>query len=156
MKKRATIVSVLFVLALQMSVAMAASAQNVPADRYTGSDWKTVPDLVREFFVIGYAHGYSRGIRLAASLKSVNGKGTSAPQAAMEKLYVRNVHSSNKIVGYDKIEDEMNLFYQDFRNTPVCWGDAELISILALSGGAPSETELDAVRSDDAKEGCPN
>jgi len=86
----------------------------------------------------------------------MNGKGDSAPKTAMERLYANNRNSSDKNVEYDKINDEMSLFYQDFRNTPVCWGDAELISTIVLAGGTPSETELDAVRSEDAKEGCPN
>lgn len=87
----------------------------------------------------------------------MNGKGAAAPQTAIERLYLRNVHPENdQVQGFDKIEDEMNLFYKDFRNIAVCWGDAELISLLTLSGGAPSQTELDAVRSEDAKEGCPN
>lgn len=116
-----------------------------------------MPDAIRSFFVIGYGHGYSRGIRLAASLKSTDGKGASAPQSAMEKLYFRNVRGGiDKVQGWDTIKDQMSLFYQDFRNTPVCWGDAELIAILSLSGAAPSDAELAAVRSEDARAGCPN
>jgi hypothetical protein len=143
------------VCVLQIAFVAGANAQS--SSMYTGTDWKTMPDAIRSFFVIGYGHGYSRGIRLAASLKSTDGKGASAPQSAMEKLYFRLVRGGNdKIQGWDAIKDQMTLFYQDFRNTPVCWGDAELIAILSLSGGAPSDSELAAVRSEDARAGCPN
>lgn len=153
MTKRAP---VLFALLLCVLLA-ATTAKAQSSSLYTGSDWNTLPEAIRSFFVIGYAHGYSRGIRLAASLKALNGNGTASPQTAMERLYLRNLKRGNdKIQQYDKIKDEMTLFYNDFRNTPVCWGDAELIAILSLSGGAPSEADLDAVRSADAKEGCPN
>lgn len=155
MTKRAPIFSALLVCVL-LALTTGAKAQPAPSF-YTGSDWNTLPEAIRSFFVIGYAHGFSRGIRLAASLKSINGNGTTGAQTAMERLYLRNLNRENdKIQQYDKIEAGITLFYKDFRNTPVCWGDAELISILTLSGGAPSDAELDAVRSADAKEGCPN
>jgi hypothetical protein len=151
MTNRAPIFSALLVYIL-LTLTTGAKAQSPPS-LYTGSDWNTTPEALHSFFVIGYAHGFSRGIRLAASLKSINGNGNTA----MERLYFRNRSRGNdKQQQFDKIEHEMTLFYNDFRNTPVCWGDAELISILTLSGAAPSDAELDAVRSEDAKEGCPN
>jgi len=63
MMKRATIFSLYLVCALQMSVTMSVKARNAPSNRYTGSDWNAAPELVRAFFVIGYAHGYSRGLK---------------------------------------------------------------------------------------------
>src|ERR1700730_10742583 len=92
MTKRAKFFSLFLAGVLQLSVTMGARAQSSPSTLYTGSDWNTIPVAVRRFFVIGYGHGFSRGIRLAASLKTINGKGAFAPQAAMERLYLRNFH----------------------------------------------------------------
>jgi hypothetical protein len=58
-----------------------------------------------------------------------------------------------RILSNQEIIDEMNLFYKDFRNAPVCWVDAESIAELALTVGAPSKQELGAIRSEDAKNG---
>lgn len=53
-----------------------------------------------------------------------------------------------------EIADEVTLFYKDYRNISVCWGDAREIAGLTIEGDAPSEAEIDALRSEDAKEGC--
>jgi hypothetical protein len=87
---------------------------------------------------------------------SADGKQVSDHQSAWDKLILRN---TTRAVGsqkpsYGEIIDETALFYKDFRNIPVCWAEAVGIAQLTLEGGAPSEAELDEVRSEDAKKSC--
>jgi hypothetical protein len=87
---------------------------------------------------------------------SVEGKQAPVPQNAWDNLVLRNSPrtAGSQNPSYGEIINETALFYRDFRNTPVCWAEAVGISQLTLGGGAPSEAELDAVRSEDAKKRC--
>lgn len=48
----------------------------------------------------------------------------------------------------------MSLLYKDYRNIPVCMGDAENVAYLVLTGAAPSEAEIGMLRTEDAGESC--
>jgi hypothetical protein len=95
---------------------------------------------------------------MAASLKSLDNKDGASPRTARDLIILRNLlrydRTNPRILSNQVILDEMTLFYKDFRNSPVCWATAEPIAELALTIGAPSETELIAIRSEDARDGC--
>jgi len=53
-----------------------------------------------------------------------------------------------------QIENAVTTFYGDYRNAPVCWGDATEAATLSLAGKAPTEKKLEGWRTQDAKIGC--
>ena len=113
---------------------------------------------MRVLWLVGYDNGFTSGLRLATEVKSENNKEIPAPQSATERLHLRNFQrygaAHPRILSNQAIMDEMTTFYKDFRNTPVCWVDAEPIAELTLTVGAPTDAELDAIRAEDAKSGC--
>lgn len=52
------------------------------------------------------------------------------------------------------IIDGVEAFYSDFRNQPVCWGDAVKFSVMSGNGNAPNDEELDSARKAGAESGC--
>ena len=121
-----------------------------------GSSWNALSSVNRIYWIVGYDHGFTNALRLAEKLRSLGDRHI-APYTTTEKLQLRNVQrytSQARILSNQKIVDQMTLLYKDFRNTPICWANAEPIAELSLTVGAPSEAELDAVRREDAKAGC--
>lgn len=60
-------------------------------------------------------------------------------------MLVAPFHSPGQIV------TEMNAFYSDDRNAPVCWDDALIFSVSSLEGSPPTGKELSAARARGAK-----
>lgn len=60
----------------------------------------------------------------------------------------------NQQTNTGQIGQAMDAFYSDYRNAPVCWGDALKFSIMSLDGDAPSDQDLDIARKSDAQSGC--
>lgn len=122
-----------------------------------GSWWVKASAAERTFWLVGYDDGFTDAFRLAASMKSENDN-LPTPWSVSGRLKLRNLRRYNaanpQMLTNNAISDEMTLFYKDFRNTPVCWSDAEVVAELALTVGAPSEGDLDALRAEDAKAGC--
>jgi hypothetical protein len=106
---------------------------------------------------VGYDDGFTDAFELAASIKSENDT-LPSPLTVAARLKLRNLRrlsvAKPQMLTNNAITDEMTLFYKDYRNTPVCWSDAEVVAELALTVGAPSEVELDTLRAEDAKSGC--
>jgi hypothetical protein len=143
------------------SLTRVASA-GVPAQQDTpptanGSGWNGLSQEMQLGFVIGFDAGIARGSSLAAGVKSLDGKGSPIAEKARDKMWLRGLQRLPQPLttfSYGQRLGEVTLFYKDFRNTPVCWGDAVSIAEFTLYGIAPSEAELDAVRAEDAKEDC--
>jgi hypothetical protein len=141
-------------LAILMASSAFAQTEYLSLD---GSWWTKASAAERTFWVVGYDDGFTNALRLATSVKSERNK--EHPQTMSERLLLRvflRYGSGNppRILTNHEVLDEMDLFYKDFRNTPVCWSDAEVVAELALTVGAPSEVDLDALRAEDAKSGC--
>jgi hypothetical protein len=148
-KKRTVVSSVFLVFVLQMFSPITAKAQSLD-----GAEWNKTSGLGYWTFRRGYDRGVAR-LHLATSLKFKSANGKELQARASDRLFLRNrVLSFARPVKNGEITDEMTLFYKDFRNTPVCWWDAAEIAELTLKGAAPSENDLVALRSEDAKDGC--
>ena len=146
----------LFALVLQIAAAPRVNAQSSATTELNGSSWDVFTTSEHTMYVKGFADGYSLSYGLARSSKPSDGDESSNSETEMEKLFLRN---SQRAAGAGKPSNgeevgEITRFYADFRNAPVCWSDAAAIANLTLKGAAPSDSELDAVRSEDAKKGC--
>jgi hypothetical protein len=157
MKKRTAALSVFLVFAFQMLSVVTADPQSTQDN---GSSCNILSADARLWFVVGYENGlkdgFEEGIQFTASKSEVDGKQAPPPQTAMYNLSLHNAPrtAGSRHPSKGEIIDEMTLFYKDFRNTPVCWGEAEQIAQLTLMGATPSDVDLDAIRSEDAKNGC--
>jgi hypothetical protein len=69
-----------------------------------------------------------------------------------EQIERKSAANSGLTMG--QLEATVSTFYDDYRNTPVCWDDATRFSTLSLKGNAPTEKELNAVRKKGAESGC--
>jgi hypothetical protein len=134
------------------------AAQRDTPPTANGTDWNGLSPEMQLGFVMGFDAGLARGESLAVGVKSLDGKGSPIAEKARDKMFLRGMQHIPYPVPtftYGQRMDEVTLFYKDFRNAPVCWADASNIAVFTLYGAAPSESELDAVRAEDAKEGCP-
>jgi hypothetical protein len=144
-----------FLAAILMASSAFAQTGYVSLD---GLLWAKSEVADRTFWLVGYDDGFTNALKLAASMKSETDKERPAPKTSSERIHLRNIQryavEIPQILSNRAILDEMTLFYKDFRNTPACWADAEPVAELALTVGAPSEADLDSLRSEDAKSGC--
>ena len=164
MKRRTAIFSAILVCVLPMFFATEAkdqsAAQSAPPIPLDGSDWNRASDissssnldLAHGFFMMGFQRGFEQGQGIMVRATATKSK-VDAFLSARDKLYL---HDMTKVQPRSpgEVFSETTLFYKDFRNAPVCWDDAMQIAKLTLEGAAPSDTELEAIRSEDAKEGC--
>jgi hypothetical protein len=161
MKKRTAIFSAILACVLPMLFAMEAKEQSVAAQfapPEDGSLWTMTDDISRVFFADGFERGFKDGITtgqvvVTEHLPTVSKSKVEAALSAREKLYLADTTKGRPFTN-GELFNETTLFYKDFRNTPVCWDDAMQIAKLTLEGAAPSDSELAAIRSEDAKKGC--
>jgi hypothetical protein len=155
MKKRTSIFSVILACVLPMLFTLDAKDQSVPAQSahpLDGSVWNGLGDGAHAFFMVGFQRGFEQGQAVMVRATATKSK-LDALLSARDKLYMGGPTKGQEMA-HGAVLDETTLFYKDFRNTQVCWEDAMQIAQLTLEGAAPSESELEAIRSEDAKEGC--
>ena len=163
MKKRTAIFSVISLCVLPMFLATAtkdqsAAAQTAPRPQLNGYAWDNSGDIQRVVFMAGFHAGFEQGLLtgevvVAAAAGHANKSKVDAALSARNKLYMADTTKGQKRTE-GEVLNETTLFYQDFRNAPVCWQDAAQIATLTLEGTAPSDGDLEAIRSEDAKKGC--
>ncbi len=150
MKTRAVMLSFFLVFVFQIFAAMTAKAQ----DSFDGNEWNKTSGLGYWTFIRGCKKGVER-LRLATSMKSKSANGKEIQPSASDKLFLSNLGLPfARDVKNGEISDVITVFYKDFHNAPVCWWDAYEIAQLTLKGAGPSEGDLMAFRSEDAKKGC--
>lgn len=128
--------------------------------RLDGSFWKilnsstTLGRGMKAMYVMGFINGYTRGMEDAALAVVGQAKVTTAErnQAKADLVGLRPL--LGRPYSPVQVTSEMDSFYGDYRNAPVCWDDALVFSLGALSGHPPSEQELSAARVEGAKGKC--
>jgi hypothetical protein len=124
-----------------------------------GTGWKSLTPTERDLYVAGFLHGYSTAIVHAGALADAKEKhqDTSSMPAdekselTMAKkvlpLFLRDPTGS-------QLDPTITTLYGDYRNMPVCFDDAILLSAASLAGNAATDQELDAARKRGAEKGC--
>jgi hypothetical protein len=126
--------------------------------------WKSYDRLERLLFVTGFNKGHAAGMtegfaEMLEAIMAVKPASSWTP-AEKEKLNEkgeqldRKADASYSGITVGQIEATVSTFYDDYRNMPVCWGDATRFCLSALKGNAPTEKELSAARKAGAESGC--
>jgi len=138
-----------------------------------GTNWKVFPDSQRIMYVYGFQQGYHQGVPDGMGLDSrwtikllakTHCNCTPMPTQLSEAEIVTEMNAEAEDKKYpfyghsettlNQFVETMSIFYNDYRNTPVCWDKALRFSAASLAGRAPTEEELDAARKADAESGC--
>ena len=134
--------------------------QNAAGPKYDGSAWNNLRNmdvLAQTLYTSGYVDGYRRG---SIADWVIHGSGKPAPldNSKITRLKIEsddlNGLGKNRRVTVAEVQEAMDAFYNDYRNAPVCWDDALVVSVESLNDDAPTEQELDATRKANAKTGC--
>jgi hypothetical protein len=130
-----------------------------------GNSWHTLPSAVRRFYVAGFSEGYALGVgqtTVLAIAKNAPEKVSSMKPVEME-YYQETLRWAKRIVPFElseqkksvkNLENTLDTFYSDYRNTPVCLDEATLFSMASLAGNAAPDQELDAARKKGAESEC--
>lgn len=130
---------------------------------WNGTDWKTLNRSNRTLFVMGFNRGYVAGMRdglkeaaeLFMAAKPASSWTPEERQKLKEKAeQIDQKSAAKQIATIQQIEAAVSAFYEDYKNTNVCWGDAVLLSTATLHGNAPAEQELFAARASGTESGC--
>jgi hypothetical protein len=130
---------------------------------WNGTDWKTLNSSDRTIFVLGFNRGHAAGMRdglkeaaeLFMAAKPVSSWTPEERQKLKEKAeQIDEKSAAKQTVTIQQIEAAVSAFYEDYKNTNVCWGDAVLFSTASLHGNAPTEQELLAARTSGTESGC--
>jgi len=142
-------------------------------ERQNGLYWKKLgssdfAQAGKAMYIDGFFAGYQHGIADAetAALTGKTGRAKQAPIPEASKRFVQNdapllawMSSQLRHGRFDfsngQIESEMDSFYGDYRNAPVCWDEALVFSLGALEGNPPSRQQLSFVRKLGAGTPCP-
>ncbi len=130
--------------------------------RYGGARWKPLTTYEKSLYAFGFSRGYEQGFEEAGSVAIVNiqsQRSLPVPTPEQKKKFSELAaqardHSfiGRAIVG--QLIATVDTFYGDYRNMPVCWNDAVLLSSVSLEGRAPTEESLEAARKRGAESGC--
>lgn len=113
--------------------------------------WKTLDSSMQDIYLSGFGDGFHDG----AQAEILPSRTPNAKRTLLIHFFAPYLSNELNAATIDKVRSEMDLFYNNVRNAPVCFSDARNVTLLALSGRALTEVELDALRSEDAKDGCP-
>jgi hypothetical protein len=137
---------------------------------FNGAFWNslgssTLASGVKAAYISGFTGGFLRGLadgsirtRLATKAgnaatisptQSKNGAALLAEDAPLLSAFV----SKSFGLSNGEMVSEMDAFYRDFRNAPVCWDNALMFSIGSLEGRPPTEEQLSSARVAGAKSG---
>jgi hypothetical protein len=128
-----------------------------------GGDWKALSSTDRELYVAGFVQGYGQGTLHAGSMamEKLAPEKVSSMTPAQKNDYNESLGRAHKVapillhgVSASGLEVTASTFYADYRNTPVCFDDAIIVSSMALAGSPATEQELGAVRKRGATSGC--
>jgi hypothetical protein len=123
-----------------------------------GNLWNSLSPGSRALWFGGYYEGYSSGLKMAATFKSIDDTKAFETLSSGEQIHLRSLARYGdpnwKMVSNQEIIDEMIRFYKDPHNLPVCWENAEPIAELTLATHGLSDAELTAIRGEDTKTGC--
>lgn len=130
---------------------------------WNGTAWKTLNLSERAAFVMGFDRGRAAGKRdgmkeileVIVAARPVASWTSEERQKLKEKAeQIDQKSAANSEVTMRQLEATVSAFYGDYRNMPVCWGDAILLSTESLKGKSPTEQELTAARKSGAESGC--
>lgn len=130
---------------------------------WNGTRWKTLSPFERAVFVMGFNRGHAAGMRdgmkavldVLLAARPATSWTPKERQALEEKADQLDQKSAGKQdVTIQQLESAVSSFYEDHKNTNVCWDDAVLLSTASLQGNAPTEQELAAARKSGAESGC--
>lgn len=130
-----------FILAsvlLLLPFASVAQESQTPLPR-DGTTWAKMDYLSKAFYVGGFRAGYMTGYLRA--------------HGNAEKVEYSEAVPSARRTNAD-IEKQVDLFYSDYKNAPICIFDAVSFSIESLDGNAPTEKVLQTSRESGSKQGC--
>jgi hypothetical protein len=105
-----------------------------------GTFWAEMDAGSKGTYVLGFAAGYFRGYVHA----TVDSKG---PEGARATESINKAFLGGSV---GDIKKQMDLFYSNYANTPICMGDAIMAVYKAQAGAAPTEQSLINTRKTDA------
>lgn len=136
-------------LLLTLAAALATSSQeakHAPTTNLDGTFWAEMDTLSKATYVIGFTSGYFRGYVNA----TVDNKGPEAARAAPSKDVNKAFLSGPASYSVGDVAKQIDLFYSNYANTPICMGDAVMAVYMSQAGEAVSEQFLINTRKTDA------
>jgi hypothetical protein len=125
-----------FVLLLSPFASVAQDSQTTPP--HDGTTWTKMDYFSKIYYVVGFRAGYMTGYLVAHGNTEKIERSAVFPSAGRTN---------------DDIAKQVDLFYSDYKNKPVCMYDALFFSMQSLDGNAPTEETLQKDRASGAK-GC--
>jgi hypothetical protein len=127
-----------------------------------GARWKTLTAFEKNLYALGFSRGYEQGFEEAGATAIVNmqsQRSLPVPTPEQKRKFSELAaqardHSFIGRATIGQITATVDTFYGDYRNMPVCWNDAVLLSSVSLEARAPAQESLEAARKSGAESGC--
>jgi hypothetical protein len=135
-------------------------SENARQLKENGQTWQAMSLEERVFYVNGFWEGYSSGLTdgyIAAKFPPRKGEldpfeDLKQPGLVNSRGRISALNAPSHTAG--EVINTMSVFYQDFRNLPVCWAVALKYSVESLSGHPPPDHDLAVIRAADAQVSC--
>jgi len=129
---------------------------------YDGARWKPLTNYEKSLYAFGFSRGYEQGFEEAGataivSMQSKRRLPVPTPEEKGKFVELAAQARDHAFIGRATVGQliaTVDAFYGDYRNMPVCWNHAVLLSSVSLEGGAPTEESLQAARKSGAESGC--
>lgn len=137
------------VLPLTLAFALGTSSQEARQAAGTNLDgtfWAVMDATSKGAYVLGFTAGYFRGYVNA----TVDSKGPDGARATQPKDMKKAFLGGPASYSVGDIKNQIDLFYSNYANTPICIGDAVMAVYKSQAGEAVSEQFLIYTRKTDA------
>lgn len=134
-----------------------------------GVSWKRLPSNEKLMYMAGYWDGYVEGsvdgskLSYAVVMKAAQETHSGCNVGPLSHDEMRNLIEpemkefillSDSVPTVESAVEATSVFYEDYRNLPVCWKHAAYFAVASLAGRARGEQELAAARKADAESQC--
>lgn len=129
---------------------------------YDGARWKPLTTYEKSLYALGFSRGYVQGsdeavAAVIVSMQLQRSRPVPTPEQKKKLSELAAQARDHAFIGkgtIGQITATVDTFYGDYRNMPVCWNNAILLSAVSLEGRAPTQESLEAARKSGAESGC--
>lgn len=127
-----------------------------------GTLWKSLTAFEKSLYALGFSRGYEQGFEEAGAMAIMKVQSqlplpayTPEEKKKFSEIAVKaRDHAFIGRATIGQLTATLDTFYADYRNMPVCWNEAVLLSSASLEGHAQTEKTLEAARRGGAESGC--
>jgi hypothetical protein len=156
MKMLSVVIGCFFLVYAGWSLGQSQASHSLPG----GTDWKALSPSEKQIYGAGFTQGYRQAYLHVGAIAMSKEKSPPSTNSAQNSDYEELLGIAQRVTPWfvhrsaTGLDSTVTTFYGDYRNMPVCWDDATVLSAAALAGSPATDRELSAARKRGSANGC--